>query len=72
MAAQQLQLALSTPNLTQVQRARYQARLDEVREYLMRTRIRHVSNSSNRRGTSRSARQPRLLCVEATRAGLRR
>ena len=45
MAAQQLQLALSTPNLTQVQRARYQARLDEVREYLQNSRMRRVSNS---------------------------
>jgi predicted Zn-dependent protease len=45
MAAQQLQLALATPNLTQVQRARYQARLDEVREYLQNSRLRRVSNS---------------------------
>jgi predicted Zn-dependent protease len=45
MAAQQLQLALSTPNLTQVQRARYQARLDEVREYLQNSRLRRVSNT---------------------------
>lgn len=44
MAAQQLQLALASPNLTQVQRARFQARLDEVREYLQNTRMRHVSN----------------------------
>jgi predicted Zn-dependent protease len=45
MAAQQLALALATPNLTQVQRARYQARLDEVREYLQNSRLRRVSNS---------------------------
>jgi beta-barrel assembly-enhancing protease len=45
MAAQQLQLALATPNLTQVQRARYQARLDEVREYLQNSRMRRVSNT---------------------------
>jgi predicted Zn-dependent protease len=45
MAAQQLQLALATPNLTQVQRARYQARLDEVREYLQNSRLRRVSNT---------------------------
>jgi predicted Zn-dependent protease len=45
MAAQQLQLALATPNLTSVQRARYQARLDEVREYLQNSRLRKVSNT---------------------------
>jgi predicted Zn-dependent protease len=45
MAAQQLQLALATPNLSQVQRARYQARLDEVREYLQNSRLRRVSNT---------------------------
>jgi predicted Zn-dependent protease len=45
MAAQQLQLALATPNLTQVQRARFQARLDEVREYLQNSRLRRVSNT---------------------------
>jgi predicted Zn-dependent protease len=45
LAAQQLTLALNSPNLTTVQRARYQARLDEVREYLANTRLRHVSNN---------------------------
>jgi beta-barrel assembly-enhancing protease len=45
MAAQQLQLALASPNLTPIQRARYQARLDEVREYLQHTRLRRVSNT---------------------------
>src|SRR5882672_1342791 len=45
MAAQQLQLALATPNLSQVQRARFQARLDEVREYLQNSRMRRVSNT---------------------------
>jgi len=45
MAAQQLQLALAAPNLTQVQRARFQARLDEVREFLRNTRTRRVSNT---------------------------
>jgi predicted Zn-dependent protease len=44
LAAQQLQLALAAPNLTQVQRQRYQARLDEVREYLQSARVRHASN----------------------------
>jgi len=45
MAAQQLQLALAAPNLTQVQRQRFQARLDEVREYLSRMRVRRASNT---------------------------
>ncbi len=45
MAAQQLQLALAAPNLSSVQRARYQARLEEVREYLQHTRLRRVSNN---------------------------
>jgi predicted Zn-dependent protease len=45
MAAQQLQLALATPNLSQVQRARFQARMDEVREYLQNSRLRRVSNT---------------------------
>ena len=45
MAAQQLQLALATPNLSQVQRARFQARLDEVREFLQNSRLRRVSNT---------------------------
>src|SRR5262252_10625795 len=45
MAAQQLQMALATPNLTQVRRQRYQARLDEVRDYIASTRLRRVSNT---------------------------
>jgi beta-barrel assembly-enhancing protease len=42
LAAQQLELALAAPNLTPVQRERFRARLDEVREYLL-------SNRSKRR-----------------------
>jgi predicted Zn-dependent protease len=34
LAINQLQLALAVPQLTEVQRARFQARLDEIREYL--------------------------------------
>jgi beta-barrel assembly-enhancing protease len=45
MAVQQLQLALASPNLTPIQRARYQARLDEVKEYIQNSRLRRVSNS---------------------------
>ena len=47
LAAQQLQLALAAPHLTPIQRARYQARLDEVREYLMSMRKRQVSDSGD-------------------------
>jgi len=36
LAINQLQLALSVPNLTEVQRARFRARLDEIRQYLPR------------------------------------
>jgi beta-barrel assembly-enhancing protease len=34
LAVQQIQLALAAPNISAIQRQRYQARLDEVREYL--------------------------------------
>ncbi len=47
LAAQQLQLALASPHLSAIQRARYQARLDEVREYLMSMRKRQVSESGD-------------------------
>jgi predicted Zn-dependent protease len=43
LAVQQLQLALAAPNLTSVQRQRFQARLDEVRDYLASVRVRRVS-----------------------------
>ena len=48
MAAQQLQLALAAPNLSQIQRARYQARLDEVRDYLASTRKRQLASDNQR------------------------
>ena len=38
LAAQQLELALAAPNITIVQRQRFQARLDEVREALAEAR----------------------------------
>src|SRR5438552_18442577 len=50
LAAQQYQLALAAPNLTQVQRQRYQARLDEVREYLANARMRHVVSAGQGQG----------------------
>jgi beta-barrel assembly-enhancing protease len=43
LAAMQYQLALSAPNLTAIQRQRYQARLDEVREYLAMSKLRKAS-----------------------------
>ena len=43
LAVQQLQLALAAPHITQIQRSRYLARLDEVREYLASTRKRQFS-----------------------------
>jgi predicted Zn-dependent protease len=43
LAAMQYQLALSSPNLTSIQRQRYQARLDEVREYLAMAKLRKTS-----------------------------
>lgn len=38
LASQQLELALASPNLTPVQKERFQARLDEIREYLAEDR----------------------------------
>ncbi len=58
LAAQQLQLALAAPHLSQIQRERYQARLDEVREYLASTRKRQLSSDNNDgsgQGQARSA-----------------
>jgi predicted Zn-dependent protease len=46
LAAQQLQLALATPHLTVIQRERFQARLDEVREYLASTRKRQLASDN--------------------------
>ena len=43
LAVTQYQLALQAPNLTTIQRERYQARLDEVREYLAMAKLRKTS-----------------------------
>ena len=40
LAIQQLELALAAPNLTSVQRQRFQARLDELREAMFQSRNR--------------------------------
>jgi predicted Zn-dependent protease len=53
MAMQQLELALAAPNLTTVQRARFQARLDEIRSYLAeqpRRRQRAADSEPDRAG----------------------
>jgi predicted Zn-dependent protease len=34
LAVQQYQLALASPHISSIQRQRYQARLDEIRDYL--------------------------------------
>ena len=52
LAAQQLQLALASPNISTIQRQRYQARLDEVRDYLASTRKRRVTDNGDGRGQS--------------------
>jgi beta-barrel assembly-enhancing protease len=43
LAVQQLQLALASPHISQIQRQRYQAQLDEVRDYLASTRKRQLA-----------------------------
>jgi predicted Zn-dependent protease len=48
LALQQLQLALAAPNLTSVQRQRFQARMDEIRDFLISNRIRRVSAQQGR------------------------
>ena len=47
LSSQQLELARAAPNLTQVQRQRFQARLDEVREALSRDRRRNARRMSD-------------------------
>jgi predicted Zn-dependent protease len=47
LAVQQLQLALAAPNLTSVQRQRFQARLDELRDFLSSARVRKASRQGS-------------------------
>jgi predicted Zn-dependent protease len=49
LAVQQLELALAAPNLTSVQRQRFQARLDEIRDYLATVRVRRVNRNPDDR-----------------------
>jgi beta-barrel assembly-enhancing protease len=55
LAAQQLTLALAAPNISAIQRQRYRARLDEVRDYLASTRKRRLVDNTDqqRRGGGR-------------------
>ena len=46
LAVQQLQLALASPHLTQIQRQRYQARLDELRDFLASMHKRQVASDN--------------------------
>lgn len=50
LAAQQLQLALASPHLSSIQRARYQARLDEVRDYLASLKKRRLASDNGEPG----------------------
>jgi predicted Zn-dependent protease len=56
LAVQQLQLALASPHITAIQRSRYQARLDEVRDFLASLKKRQFTSNdqdqqpSGRRG----------------------
>lgn len=58
LAAQQLQLALAAPHISQIQRQRYLARLDEVHEYLAANRKRRLTgdNSDSQGQGSRGSR----------------
>ena len=49
LAANQLQMALSVPKITDVQRARYRARLDEIRAAMPRKMRMQANDSSQRR-----------------------
>jgi beta-barrel assembly-enhancing protease len=50
LAAQQLQLALTSPHISAIQRARYRARLDEVREYLASMKKRQFASDNGDQG----------------------
>ncbi|HYC10020.1 MAG TPA: M48 family metalloprotease [Steroidobacteraceae bacterium] len=53
LAVQQLQLALASPHISQIQRQRYQARLDEVRDFLASTRKRQLASDNGDQGQGR-------------------
>ncbi len=66
LAAQQLQLALASPHISQIQRQRYQARLDEVRDYLMSMRKRQIADN----GDGQAARASRAATAGTDRCRL--
>jgi predicted Zn-dependent protease len=47
IAAQQYQLALASPHISSIQRQRYQARLDEVRDFLISMHKRQLSDNGD-------------------------
>ncbi|HXZ60293.1 MAG TPA: M48 family metalloprotease [Steroidobacteraceae bacterium] len=47
LAVQQYQLALASPHISSIQRQRYRARLDEVREFLLSTRKPKLSDNGD-------------------------
>ena len=49
LAVQQLQLALASPHVSAIQRARYQARLDEVRDFLASLKKRQLASDNGGR-----------------------
>jgi len=56
LASQQLQLALTSPHISAIQRARYRARLDEVREYLASQKKRQLASDTGDQGGQRGGR----------------
>ncbi|HEY1898159.1 MAG TPA: hypothetical protein VGG49_00005, partial [Steroidobacteraceae bacterium] len=52
MATQQLELALASPNLTEVQRKRFQARLKEIRDAILEDRRAHGGRASDTSGNN--------------------
>jgi predicted Zn-dependent protease len=65
LSVAQLEMALAAPNITSVQRSRYQARLDEVREVLFRDRKRHRDDD----GEKQDRQSPQTQRNGATRTG---
>lgn len=62
LAINQLQLALGVPDLSEVQRARFQARLDQLREYLPKREQRMAGREDpEQRGDRRSDPEPSKL-----------
>ncbi len=61
LAINQLQLALAAPNLTDVQKARFQARLDQLKEYMPKggeNRVARRGDGDERGGERNPRRQP--------------